>query len=419
MIFRINVSSNVGEIVSAKFVSSSDNYYSSASYSKETVEMEAGKNITLEYVMETEDITAIPMMPITYYWDVVDTQGNHYQSETRTVRYEDTRFNWKVKQNNQVAVWWHDKPDSFGDTVFDIASKAVQQQYGLFKTELDYQIIILLYNNGNEFAEWQGIAHEWVGGQTFSNFGITAQIVEGTGNLQWLNAVIPHEISHVYFQQATHNPKVSVAYWLNEGVAQYNEFTPNDFALGQVRSAAKNEELISLSSLENGFGAFNEERVYLAYDEALSAVTYLVETYGEAGLSALLNAYKQGNSTDDAFRAALGVGSREFEVDWAAWTGFPGEYAPPTPRSLPTFIPSPTMFVPGSNPPTLATPTIPVTATVSEKASAQEIPLTQTPVKDEPSNTGRNVPCLSFAPILGLGIGVLLQKRYHKKVATD
>jgi len=414
MTFRVNVSSNVGEIVSAKFVSTTDNYYSSSSYSRETVEMEPGTDITLEYVMETGDVTVIPMMPINYYWDVVDARGNHYQSETSTVRYEDTRFDWKVKQNDQVGVWWHDRPDSFGSTVYDIANKAIQQQFNLFRTELDYQIIILIFNKREEFDSLQSVEHDWIGGQTFSNYGITTQIVEDSSSQYWLNAVIPHEISHLYFAQVTHNPAVSIPVWLNEGVAQYNEFTTNSFALRQVESAAKRGDLISLSSLDTGFGAFNEERIRLAYDEALSAVTYLVRTYGEDGLSSLLKAYKEGNTTDDAFRLVFGVDSGEFEADWAAWAGFSGEYTTPTPWALPTFRPSPTASVPQSRPPTTAT----VTTIATEHVNHEEDTATPIPVEKKPSNSGRNIPCLSCIPAMGLVIGVLMQKRFRKKILT-
>lgn len=78
----------------------------------------------------------------------------------------------------------------------------------------------------------------------------------------------------------------------------------------EVNAAAKDGGLIPLSSLANGFGAFAEERVYLAYHEALSAVTYLVDSYGNEGLGTLLAAYKDGITTEEAFQLALGISAR-------------------------------------------------------------------------------------------------------------
>ncbi len=407
LIFRVNVSSSGGEILSAKFVSTSKDYFSEGSYRKTTVEFTPGKSLALEYVMDTADTTAVPMSPISYYWDVVDAQGVHYQSEMKTIRYEDTRYTWKVRQNDQVGVWWHDRPDSFGAVVFEIANKAVQRQRDLFQTDLEFPIIILIYNSSAEFAGWHGIAHDWVGGESYSRYGITTQIVEFANDTGWLEDVIPHEISHLYFAQLTYNPVVSIPVWLNEGIAQYNEFSDNYWGLENVRSAAKNGDLISLTSLENGFGAFNEDRVRLAYNEAVSAVTYLVDTYGEGGLGDLLKAYKAGNPTAEAFLSALGVSPEEFEIGWAAWAGYEGEYAVPTTRAMPTLLPPPTMFAPQSRGEGFATQTAVVRATSA--------PVTPTPVKNEPLDAGRKIPCLSSLPALGLGFGILLQKRFRKK----
>lgn len=410
LIFRVNVSSNVGEIVSAKFVSTSKDYFSEGSYSKDTVEFTPGKNINLEYVMDTADTTAVPMSPISYYWDVVDAQGVHYQSEMRTIRYEDTRYTWKVRQNDQIQVWWHDRPDSFGSMVFEIASQAIQRQSNLFQTDLEFPIIVLIYNSSAEFAGWHGITHDWIGGETYSRYGITTQIVEYANDTGWLGDVIPHEISHLFFTQATYNPTVSIPVWLNEGIAQYNEFSDNYWGLENVRSAAKNKALISLTSLENGFGAFNEDRVRLAYDEAVSAVTYLVDAYGEGGLGDLLKSYKAGNPTAEAFLSALGVSPEEFEIGWAAWTGYEGVYAVPTARVMPTPLPPPTMFVPQSRGEGFATQTV--------VAQATHDPVTPTPVKSEPLETGRRIPCPSSLPAFGLGLGALLQVRQRAKGNT-
>ena len=107
--------------------------------------------------------------------------------------------------------------------------------------------------------------------------------------------------------------------WLNEGVAQYNESGIHRATLRDVETAANRGDLIPLSALEVGFGYFNEARTRLAYAEALSAVTYLVETYGDAGLAALLAAYREGMVTREAFPAALAVTPGEFEAGWTVW----------------------------------------------------------------------------------------------------
>ena len=407
LVFRVDVSSSVGEIVSAKFVYTFESYYSSASYSKEVVEMEPNTELSLEHMLDTRNRTTPPMMEITYYWDVVDEEGNHYESEPITIRYEDTRYDWSVLSNEDVSVLWHDRPASFGKAVFEIAKKSILHQRKLFKTDLDYPIYIVIQNDFDEFAAWHSVAYDWVGGESFGNYGITAQIVRDTSYQEsWLNDVVPHEISHLYFAQLTHNPTVVVPTWVNEGVAQYNEFSSSPWVFNNVRKAAKEGKIIPLSDLERGFGAHNEERVYLAYDEALMASTYFVENYGNESLRILLALYKDGQNTADAFQSSIGISFADFEQEWFTSIGVPDDYATNTPWPLPTFMPSPTMRVMGASDSTSATKT---------PVPASEILPTITKAVEPTSPPTAPLPCMSVGLVLSVGVGSVLIFRRRKK----
>jgi len=396
-IFRAKVSIDGTQIVSAQFVFSSDGYYSSNSYTKRNLEIEPSQQVDLEFVWDTAGTAALPWSYLVYYWDVVDTEGNHYKSEEMSFRYDDTRFNWNSLESENVGIWWHDKPDAFGQAVFQIATRAIRDQRDVFGVKLDYPVRVVIYNNFDEYAEWRGVANEWVGGETFSNFGVTVQIVENSSPEQsWLQDVVPHEISHLYFAQAVHNPKVSVPHWLNEGVAQYNEYTSYTGALNTARNAARNGDLISLTLLANGFGSHDVDRVYLSYAESLSAVKYMADTYGPESIGNLLRAYQAGNKTNEAFQIALGIDSNEFELGWARSLGAPDDYVVPTPRSLPTLRPAPIMFIPGNS-------------------SATQVPVPQaeaspTPESKPASPRGTAIPCLSFIPVFILGMGTVIFK---------
>lgn len=397
--FKTTVSSSETEIVSAQFVFSNDGYYSTKSYSKVEIDIQPGQEIELEFIWLTGNGTSPSWPTISYYWDVVDEDGNHYQSEETQFHYNDTRFDWQVLENENVGVWWHDRSSSFGQGVFEIAAQAVIDQKDLFQVSLDYPIRVIIYNSYDEFE----VVYDWVGGQTDPGSGVTIQIVESSVyQNSWLQRAVPHEISHLYFAQATHNPTVSIPKWLNEGIAQYNEYVSHLLEETSVRGAAKKGDLIPLSSLETGFGGYNEERVYLAYYESWNAVDYFAETYGEESLGKLLQAYKSGQTTDDAFLTAIGKDAGAFETEWGQYVGVPADYVTPTPWALPTFRPAPTMVVRGQN----DTPQSPT----PEPASPTQ---TSTPEEQTPSQTSPS--CLSFAPILVMGLGTLLFKGNFRK----
>lgn len=370
--FRTTVAIDQGEIAAAKLLLRNSNFINLASGTT-VIDLEINPNqtVNLDYVWA---ITTVPSTPFYYSWEITDSAGNVVRSPEELIYYDDTRYDWQILENEYLAVWWHDRSESFGEQVYEIANEAFTAQQAIFQAELAFPIKIIIYNNFDEFAEWQGGLVDFIGGQAFPNIGVTTQIVEAFGSQeQWLSDVVPHEISHLYLAQVSYNPTAPVPVWLDEGVAQFNEFGDHSFTLREVERAAANGELIPLSSLRYGFGFQNsEEDTRLAYAEGLSATTYLVETYGTQGLADLLAAYKAGHGTEEAFLMALGVTAGEFEAGWAVWLGLdPGEYVTPTPWPLPSPRPSPTLM-------TFATRTPVPEVTVTEELAAATLPPTET-----------------------------------------
>ena len=385
LIFRARAASSDQDITRAEFAYTSENIYSPESYTVEEIEITPSTEVFLEYTLDTSNFTNPPFMSYSYHWRLKLEDGSEISSQEVTFRYADNRYDWQVLENDQIAVWWHDRPDEFGAAIFEISTDAINVQRDLFQADLENQVLVVINNSSEEFASWHSISHDWVGGETFSNYGITVQIIESSSPIDsWLYDVIPHEISHLYFDQVTYNPTVSIPVWLNEGVAQYNEFVSHEWAYEQVQSAASQGGLITLSSLERGFGAYDTDRVYLAYYEALSAVSYLVDSYGEEGLSALLAVYKDGITTEDAFFTAIGVSATQFELDWAASLGAV-DYFIPTPWPSPAFLPSPTY------------------GTSSGGATPQ-------PEQDKRGNNPL-IPCMSIISLLGFGMAGIWYKR--------
>lgn len=367
------------------------------------VEFTSGASVDIEYVLEMGSMTTPPGMPIAYYWQVADNQGNRAHTEETMVRFDDTRFDWQMREDGRIAVWWHDKPASFGEKVFVIARQSVQRQYALFKVDIDNQIRIVVYNTEDEFHAWHGSVDEWAAGRAFPFYGITAQIVtEDAPEDRWLTDVVPHEISHLYFDQLIGDYDIlDEILWLNEGVAQYNEFVDHSDVLGRAYDGAYLGELVRLENLNQLFRSFDDERVFLAYAQSYSVVKFIVDEYGEEGLADLLIAYRDGSHTDEAFMAALGISFEDFERDWGDWIGVNDQFfATPTPFPLPTSRPSPTPFVIEDNITDKATPT-PTALAESE----DEIAGTRQVNSASTSLVGASILMLVVVSVLGLRLG--------------
>jgi hypothetical protein len=149
-----------------------------------------------------------------------------------------------------------------------------------------------------------------------------------------------------------------------------------------------------------------DDEIYLMYAESLSAVTFLLEQWGEDGMGRLLSAYKAGHNTDEALIEALGLDFEEFQLAWWQWLGgVPDMYPtraptrePATPEpvwtlaSPPTAIPVETpIATPGSGTPDpVAAPASTPTATTPPTRVAAVSP---TPLTELPDNSAEGGPC--------------------------
>ena len=411
--FSTRVASPGPMLVEAEFRYAIDAYLGLENVTRVKLEMESAREVSLTYTWDTSDITIPPWTPMLVSWRTMDEDGVWHESEPQRVVYEDIRFQWQRLETDDLVVLWHDKPATFGNAVFEIAQEAIRRQRRLFGVDLTIPIHLVVYNSREEFQAWHSLGLDWIGGEAFPDIGVTTQIVTSqTPDDYWLKAVVPHEISHLYLHQAAYNPRAPVPVWLNEGVAQFNEFITREDAEALVQEAVREGKLIPLTSLEDGFGKHDEERVALGYAEGWSAVTYLVETYGEEGLARLLAAYKAGLPTKKAFPEALGVDMGTFQADWAEWLGAPrSSMNTPTPWPIATYPPPPNYSgatpspTPTSSGQVTASP--PATATSSSTATPAATPR---PVNANPPPPF-TLPCLGALWLLPIPLFIAWRRR--------
>lgn len=342
-----------------------------------------------------------PGAPIQYAWTVRDEAGNTFTTEPADYIITDARFTWLMLENDDVALWWYAGDAEFGQRVFDAATRAIAAMKQHTGESLPHRIHVVLYSNDADFDAWHAYVREWVAGQAFPRIGLTVQIVPPRDTElteRWIQAVIPHEIAHLFFHQITHTPLASgPPTWLNEGFAQYHEFVSHADELAWVRQVAQSGELIPLRLASGSFSGDNE-RILLLYAESLSAVTFLFERWGDAGMAQLLAAYKAGSGdTDAALLETTGLNFEEFQRAWWEWLGGEsGMYpTPPSgagvatarpPADCPTVPPAPTLS---------ATPTADV-ATVLPAST-----ISATPPADAPASSSCCLPCPCVG-VLGL-----------------
>lgn len=104
--------------------------------------------------------------------------------------------------------------------------------------------------------------------------------------------------------------------WFSEGLAQYVEYRVNGYEWIEASSSLANPHYTK-QELEQYFDQLPNQA--LAYRQAFSMVSYLVELQGEAGLNKMIDLLGQGTPFYDALRQNYGLEQLDFIAGWRSW----------------------------------------------------------------------------------------------------
>ena len=200
-----------------------------------------------------------------------------------------------------------------------IGESAIEQTAALLGVTETEPVDFFIYADEDSFCDALGPGtRENVGGQADAEIRtLFALIPPAQIDDAWVEAVIPHELTHLVFDTAADNPYHFPPRWLNEGLAVYESegYGPSDRI--DVAAAASDGTLIPLAGLIGQFPT-SGDRFRLAYAESVSAVDFLIRTYGKDALVRLIHSYADGRTDDEAFQAAIGLSMAGFSDAWLA-----------------------------------------------------------------------------------------------------
>ncbi len=229
----------------------------------------------------------------------------------------DDRLEWERISGDHVTVWWHAGDEAFARRALTIAERAVDDAGSLLGVETIEPVDFIIYSDGRAFRQAMGPAtRENVGGQAHPDirtlFGLITPVQIRS---DWVEELVVHELAHLVFDAAVHNPYTFPPRWLNEGLAVYLSTGYTDADRRRVDGAAGAGSLIPLDGLAGRFPT-QPRRFGLAYAESVSAVDHLVDRFGEDVLVEIITSFGEGRSLDEAFVAATGIDVEAFEASW-------------------------------------------------------------------------------------------------------
>lgn len=277
---------------------------------------------TLSYTLAEKDGHLVPNTRFTGQWRATAADGSVSLGPEASILYADTRFDWKTAAGPIVRVHWYKGSDEFGQRALEIGEKGIEKAAALLGVTETEPVDFFVYADEDAFYDALGPGtRENVGGEAHADIRtMFARIVPGDIDASWVNTVVPHELTHLVFDTAVKNPYHFPPRWLNEGLAVYLSEGYTDSWRATTEDAVRGDAIIPLDGLAGQFPT-TREQFALAYGESVSAVDYLVRTYGKPALVKLVRSYADGVTDDEAFSAGIGVDMATFQAGWLADLG--------------------------------------------------------------------------------------------------
>ena len=279
----------------------------------------------LHYTLDTSGSGHLmPNTPITVTW-VADARGGaSVSSSPFTYLYSDDTQQWQSLRDGIVTVHWTQGSTAFAQNAASVAVKAIATDASLLGIRESKPVDFFIYADDASFRAALGPgARENVGGEAITQIRtLFAEFTPSMFGNAWVGITITHELTHQVVDDATSNPYRSLPRWLNEGFAVYQSEGNTTSYRSQVSAAVSTGDLLPLTALGWEFPT-EPTKTVLAYAESVSAVDYIVRTFGKAALVKLILAYKNGPTDDEALQAAVGEDLAAFQAAWLASIGAP------------------------------------------------------------------------------------------------
>ena len=303
-----------------------------------------GTSVETEWTWEMVQTPLPPGSELWWRWRITDANGNETVTATQTAIWLDNIHRWQTVENGDfLRLHYYKGGQSFITTLSQAAVDGLkfnEEQSGL---KAEAPIDIYIYANSNDMKDAILYEPAWVGGQAYPDqniviIGISPDI------LDWGRDAMIHELTHVLVGHLTFSCLGDVPTWLNEGLAVYSEGKLDQQSQNQLNDAILSDTLLSVRSLGGGFSE-ESDKATLSYSESYSLVNFLIESYGQAKMTDLLVALRDGMTIDEALTKTYGFNIDGLEQAWRqaieaqprAVSAAPA--AQPTPTFVPTIIP--------------------------------------------------------------------------------
>lgn len=256
---------------------------------------------------------------IRYWWEVTDRAGNHLRTATQSLPYIDNRFAWRELIEGSVRLHWYEGDSGLAALAASIANQTLPRLQQQLSVAPPSPIDIYVYGSLADLrSAVELMGRPWLGGQARPELGVVMlNAPPGDTAAIQLRRDVPHELTHLMVYVATAPRYDNVPAWLDEGLATINEGEPNPAQAVALENALAAGQVPSLESLCGAFPT-DSSAALAAYAQSRGVVQEIIDGYGTEGISALLEAYRDGATCEGGVERGLSATLTGLDLRWRA-----------------------------------------------------------------------------------------------------
>jgi hypothetical protein len=256
-----------------------------------------------------------PGIDIFYHWRITEADGNVVETPEQTLSWFDDRYDWVPLEGPNVTVYAYDVDPGFQQEILDSAERTVANLSEAYGAEMDQRVRIWAYTNKDDlYGALAPNSEPWIAGAAYPGLHVLMAVLP-PGDISEVQRVVPHEVSHQVLHQATDNPFNTPPQWLDEGLATYWQEAGRDRFYSYALDLAATGNVPPLRTL-NGTFPYDRDGATAAYALSLTAVMYILDTWGDEGMAKLLATFDEGVTYEDAVQQGLGISFDELDRQW-------------------------------------------------------------------------------------------------------
>lgn len=278
-----------------------------------------GTPLTIAYTEQLYAGQYAPGTPMIYWWELY-TEDDSTELPRQRFVYEDARFDWQTLPAEGLDLLWYGNQQRRARELAEAGEEALQRLQNEMGIRVEERVRVYVYNSASDMDK--AIASR---SQVYDSRVTTLGVAIGDDTLLLLGPhddaeqTMAHELSHIVVGIVTENPYVALPRWLDEGLAMYAEGQLPRNNQEALDWAIREDDLLSLRSMSAYTG--RPEEVDLFYGQVYSIVNFMLESYGQSAMHALLAEFSQGVAQEEALQTVYGFDLDTLEGEWRTYLG--------------------------------------------------------------------------------------------------